>query len=106
MNYIQFKENNEWEGETWCFYIPTEGNEKQIDRLAELIQESNLEDTYTVGNELISEIEVDALVKHGGSGYMNNHNKCSGILDISHLSKENFDDDDPFHKGGIMDFIK
>ena len=33
MKYYRLKEINDWEGETWNFYIPVEGNQKEIEKL-------------------------------------------------------------------------
>jgi len=60
-NFIRFKECNSWEGETWNFYIPVEGNEKAIKRLAKILEKYP---SYTLYPIPLSEKEVDILVKN------------------------------------------
>lgn len=98
--YTIFRECNDWEGETWNFYIPTEGNESEIAKLALAIKNSP---EYSLEGS-IDESDVDVLVKHDEGGYMAFHNKLSGKLSIGtlHITV----DDDPLYKGGIKEFIK
>jgi len=94
MKYVKFTEINDNEGEEWNFYLPIAGNEDKIEELKCIIAED--EECYCISDELLEESEVDVLEKHGGSGYMSYHNKCTGKLT---LTKNTLDD---LYKGGIM----
>lgn len=105
--YLKFTEENDWEGETWHFYLPIEGNETALATLrAYLDQEKSkgqYDFPYTLGTEPITEAEVDAFVKHSDSGYMMEHNKIVGFLGDFDTDA---DPDDLFYKGRIDDHFK
>ena len=69
--YAVFTEHNDWEGETWNFYleITQNGQAKELEKLEKLIKKDE-EEIYEVGKTLISEQEVDILVKNAREGYM------------------------------------
>ncbi len=112
-------ESNDSEGETWNFYFPVEGNENVPDRLNKMFEEN--EDIFEFEFEsiakdvIISESEVDVLIKHDTRlGYMSEHNKLDGIIDIKKIERE-FNKDkkrfgeavpDVLYKGGIKKFLK
>lgn len=86
--YAHFVEDNEWEGETWHFYFPLEENEEAM---WYMIERFDLDEGY-LGNfyfdEDVPEEEVDVLVKHADdTGYMAQHNKCEGRLDVEMMKK-------------------
>lgn len=93
--YIKYEEYNDNEGEDWNFYLQAEGNEKEIEKLKNLIDEAEQQETYRITN-FLPENEVDILVKHSDSGYMMFENKITGIMKIP----EGFEVDD-LYKGGI-----
>lgn len=102
MIYAQLVENNDWEGERWCFYLPVEGNEGTLKFLNDALDG----DTYAITKEYLTEAEVNALVKFGGAGYMDLHTKLNGIVDLKKLQKAMENPmDDPLYKGGIADFF-
>lgn len=106
MVYLDFIENNDWEGEKWHFYIPVAGNEDVMDRFKEIVNAVNDEDgMYELGREYLKEEEVDTLIRFGDTGYMPYHNKLEGKLDVKKLIKDLDSDDDPFYKGGIKDYL-
>ena len=98
MEYICFTEYNSWEGEHWNFYIPLEGNEKQIEIFKKQI--SGFEN-YEVSDKVYSEEEVDVLVENTDSGYMNFHNKLEGKLKETKTQDITGD----LYKGGIKKFM-
>jgi len=104
-NFVKFIEENDWEGETWNFYIPFKGNEEAIKKLAVRIRNS---ESYTLVQTPISEKEVDILVKHDNfKGYMARENKLSGKLDFTdYPNKSTNGADDPFYKGDIEKYLK
>lgn len=99
--YVQFTEVNDWEGETWYFYLPLEGNAREIGRLAYLIRDS---ESYDIDFTQLTEEQVDTLVEFGGAGYLYYHNKVEG--DLQDLPEELDPENDPFYKGGIEEFFK
>lgn len=101
--YIQFSENNDYEGETWHRYIPVAGNEKAIERLRELVnaQEPDAEEDedseesggpFGLREGTLTETEVDVLVKYANDDsttYSAAHGKLEGILDLDGLLSSN-----------------
>jgi len=108
MNFIKFKELNDWENEDWNFYLQVDGNEEEIEKLKEIIDDCEF---YRIDDILIPENEVDILVKHSECGYMTYENKVVGKLDTSGIKKlSTLDvddiDGDVLYKGGIKNFFK
>ncbi len=110
--YVKLTEDNEWESETWHFWIPIEGNEKAIRELGESIKGLREDETACKSYELdlspVPEFEVDAVVKHGGSDtdYMPAHTKLTGTLVITEDQLAAIgNEDDPLRKGGIRDLM-
>ena len=104
MNYIKFRENNDWEGETWCFYIPVEGNEGAISQLRNKIDDETASGAYSLTTEPIPEEEVDTLVKHAEMGYMAEHNKLAGKLEVPDVTMVEMEE--LLYKGGIEGLMK
>lgn len=112
--YVKFTENNEWEGETWHFYIPTTGNEEALAKLAEAIgvidPASNNNDSYWLQlDNPIPESEVDVLVKHSEVGYLRYHNKLTGTFALTDDARDRIHDGDdcnPLVRGGIREFMQ
>lgn len=109
MEYATFTEDNEWEGETWRFYIPVEGNETALTELRALVDQTD--ESYHLNLVPIPERDVDARVAApDDNGYMHGHNKLSGRLLVPSLDSlratlgENWADE-AFYKGGIKDWM-
>ena len=100
MKFIQFSEYNDWEGEKWNFWLQNDGNQDEILKLDKLLNESSYKD-YKIHSGLISEEEVDTLVKNSSSGYFNYHNKVIGIF----ICPE-FLTDETLYKGGIRKLFR
>lgn len=103
--YVKFTERNDHEGETWVFWLRLEGNEAQLERLAELVELYGPEDEDS-GFELSLETRLDAhdvgvLVTHGGGGYMPYHTKVDGRLVVPEESIEGEALTHVLYKGGI-----
>lgn len=97
--FYAFKEVNDWEGESWYFYVPLTIKEKE--HLEDLLERIGPDSPYTLEGD-ISEEEIDVLVKNTNEGYMPEDNKCSGAkVDILSLTYEDFEEDDFFYKGQI-----
>lgn len=97
-NYVTLIEENDNEGETWKFFIPCIDNKESIQLLKKLVED---DEDYTLDITEIHESEVDVLVKHTPSGYMDHFNKLEGRLVIP----DNFDIEH-LYKGGIEGFMK
>jgi hypothetical protein len=105
--YAKFTENNDWEGETWHFWIPVEGNQEALVTLHSLIEGDDNE-SYELDLTPVAERDVDALVRHGDMGYMRYQNKLDGSLVVTPDMEAKIKDpeDDPLYKGGIRDFMQ
>ncbi len=105
--FFTFREYNDWEGETWNFCFPKEGNEEAISLLEKFIEMDGTYGAYSFGPE-IKESELDVLVKRGESGYLHFWNKIDAVMDIDKIKKAigEVDDEDPFYKGGIINMKK
>lgn len=65
-DYRRFTEHNEWEGETWSFYIPVDGNVETLDALAALIAKYDPDaESFEMPERVFTEEEVDLLVEWG-----------------------------------------
>jgi hypothetical protein len=80
--FYKIKERNSWEHETWNFYIPAQGNRRQIKMLARKVKEAGLENVIHIFMEEMEESEVDDIVENQRdvTGYMWQHNKCKGKM--------------------------
>lgn len=107
MTYLRLTEHNDWEGETWDFFIQVDDNEEAIKVLREKITQS---EDFVLGTDEMTDIEVDILVEKGNneSGYMARFNKVPGILDLDKIKEITFDPElgAGLYKGGIKDYIK
>lgn len=106
--YAKLTEHNEHEGETWHFYIPLDGNHGALQVLAEVITESERDDTYELDLGPITEDEVDTLIRHGSdTDYMAGHNKLAGLLNITDQFLQEMRDDhgDPLYKGEVRNLM-
>lgn len=109
MKFVKFTEINDWEGETWYFWLQLDNNESELKELESWL--GTFDDNgqeYELDMTPVDEKEVDALVKHGGQGYMDYHNKVTGIFICPQPSEEVQKNDeggnwlsDNFYKGDI-----
>lgn len=105
--FYKFSENNDNEGEIWHFYFPMTKEEalhfwKIISEAESTAVDYNF--PYIFENEIVPEAEVDVLVKHTDSGYMDTHNKqLKTIKPILELTINDFLEDDIFYKGAFFD---
>jgi len=104
LEFFKFTETNEWEGETWNFYVPL--TKEQEARVRELIAPGDEhESPYSLGEEPVTEEEVDDMMTTLGTTIVvAEHNKCGPLdADLPHsLHSEN----DFFHKGAPFDVIE
>ncbi len=107
MSYFKFTEYNDWEGESWNFYIPIEGNTIPVEDLKTFIKNFSFEDMYKIDDKPYTEEEVKILCDNTESGYMDFHNRLSGKLILPELKVEDCNIvDDPFYKGGIENLME
>jgi hypothetical protein len=109
-DYVTLIEDCDWEGETWRFYIPVEGNADALGKLAEALAPFADQEPapFTLDLALLPEFEVDILVKHGGdTDYMAARNKLVGRLVIPDdvLAQLAAGEEEPLYKGSIDDFM-
>lgn len=105
MDFITLIENNDNEGETWRFYLQLTGNEIAIDNLKDLITGDEwVAESFEFG-EVIPESEVNVLVKHTNSGYMDYENKVVGRLEYEQ-PQDSEQLTDMLYKGGIVKYFK
>lgn len=113
--FVKFTEHNDWEGETWHWFLPLDGNEGRLEKLYNLIIDIDPDgDGYELDLEgPLTESEVDILVKHSDRGYCHTYNKVEGVmLDFSHseVTYTAWDSDQPeidLGKGSIENlFLK
>lgn len=112
--FVRLKENNEWENETWYFWLQRNGNEEALANLANLLDSNEmLSDTFTLGLTVVNpEEEVDKLVKQAAEdyeedgGYTYEHNKITGtfVWPTEERSVEDWAQD--LNKGSVEDFFK
>jgi len=106
MQFVKFVEHNEYEGETWNFYLQTEDNEVALNGLKNAIASYDPDnDIYRLTDTHLTEEEVDTLVKYSDSGYMPFETKVVGNFDISLLQLNPVTADDNLYKGGIRDLF-
>lgn len=112
MKFVTFYENNEWEGETWRFYLQLEGNEIALAKLKQLFQDflwvdyDSKDDEYWIDMKPLSEKVVNSRVKGSDAGYLSAHNKCVGLIDTTRL--ENITEEalaELLYKGGIRNLL-
>lgn len=113
--YAVLTENNEWEGETWRFYIPTHGNTDALAALKTAIDGMADDDDDTPSFELDLDpipahvVEVLADYDSDDDGYMSRHNRLEGklVLTPEFLEKLKLNEGDRLlYKGGIRELMK
>jgi hypothetical protein len=104
LEFFKFTETNEWEGETWNFYVPL--TKEQEARVRELIAPGDEhESLYSLSMESVTEEEVDDLMATlGTTTVVAEHNKC-GPLDTD-LPPTLHSENDFFHKGTPFDVVE
>lgn len=109
-HYVKFTEINDWEAETWHFFIPYEGNEKAIERLALLIRNDKNYKIHKQKDSIMwTEKEVDTAIKEMGDNttYMSAYNKLKGKLNIKVLIEDyKRDPDNTLYKGRIKEYME
>ena len=118
--YFHLAENNDWEGETWHFYVPAEGNEEAIAILEDYLQRAKAAHEATPGpvdfpyTWVREELHLPTILRLGSStGYMDEHNVIEK-LDLAkvravdwHAREEQCPDEpllkDHLYKGGLRD---
>jgi hypothetical protein len=106
LKFVRLTEHNDNEGETWSFWLQANGNESQLEKLGDLLDEEAEEDDwegfpYSLDLEdEVSEYIVDALVRYSSDGYYPDHTKVVGLL----ILPVDLEVDD-LYKGGVRDFF-
>lgn len=81
--FAKFTETNEWEGETWVFWLQLDGNEDELRKFGAMLSDTEVmdPDEYRLdlrSEEIVAEYIVDNLVADAESGYMDFENKVTG----------------------------
>jgi hypothetical protein len=104
LEFFKFTETDEFEGETWNFYVPL--TEEQEARIRELVAATYEQEVpYSLSEEPVTGEEVDDLMATlGTTTVVAEHNKCGplGAALPDTLHSEN----DFFHKGAPFDVIE
>lgn len=107
MRFVRFVEENEWEGETWTFWLQLDGNEDELVRLHELLSD---QDVYTLDmNDVEAEESVDRICSRAQCGYYYSDSKVTGRFlcpELPSALTPNGGLDDLFYKGRIEDHFK
>jgi hypothetical protein len=101
--YFRFVEENEHEGASWNFWLLSDGNEAELDRLVQFLDETNTEQ-YMVAEDELSGTEVDLLTRFTDDNYFPLHNRVDGVLSLPQELDEGFLEE--LYKGGIRTFFK
>jgi hypothetical protein len=100
--YATFTEDNGWEGETWRFYVPVEGNEHALHELQDLLDGLD-DDSFELDLNPISEEWVASRVALDEGSYIAAHTRLEGKLVLPEIGVE---DHEGLYKGGIATWIK
>lgn len=110
MQFRKFTEKNEWEGETWHFWLQVDGNEAALERLGKILGEPDKGAPYQLTEEIRPESEVDALVENAEEGYLYSQNKATGVMTIpDHWTdggEQGQEVADALYKGGVTSLLK
>lgn len=94
MRFIKLTEENEWEGETWRFWLQVDGNEDELARLRGAIDsvaqlydggEPGCPFTLAALSQIKDESYVDTLIEQAeeeDGGYMASDDKVTGVLKV------------------------
>lgn len=100
LNWYKFTEHNDNEGETWHFFVLlTNAEHHHISAL--LNSGTGLEDYYAISELPQDEVELDILVKHTDSGYMDTYNKVHRPYKFDILLLDDESADELFYKGRL-----
>lgn len=107
MNYVTLVEHNDWEGESWTFYVQLDGNEEALMALAAAIVKHEMQEEYELDLTPVSECMVSYWTRRSSSdGYMASCNKVDGTLDPSTLVNLSYEElNQLLYKGGIRDML-
>lgn len=122
VKFLRLTENNDWEGETWHFYLQLDGNEELLEKLrieiSRIFDEEKCEPVpFVMDDQVFDEDLVDEFLKiRGRSTYLSDHNKVVGKFNFDFNEIEKVKDktpewewqryEDALYKGGIKDYFK
>lgn len=112
MNFVKFTENNDNEGESWNFWLQLDDNYPQLKELGAWLGTFDEDgEAFELDLTPVPEEEVDAMVKHGRSGYMAYENKVTGKFTCPQPTEEEQEDGynwllDNFYKGDIERYFE
>jgi len=109
MLYYKFMETNEWEGESWNFYVPM--SKEHRDMIASVIESNDdFDSPYIISTTMFTEEQVNDRVSKSKMGYYRYHNKCEPLdedfIAIMEDGQINLLEEDPFYKGKCWKRVK
>ena len=106
--YRCLREFNGNEGETWFWFIPIKGNKKELSLLQEIIDYLPEDDdnTHELMDEIVTEDEIDTLLKFNFGIYHDCFNKLRGTLQLGLMYVDDEGWVDELYKGGIMNYMR
>ncbi|WAL67107.1 deaminase [Amycolatopsis cynarae] len=108
LTFARFIETNEWEGETWNFWLQTTGNEEELARLRDYLArhgEQTEDAEFQLADDVLTESEVDLLVRYSDGGYTSSHSKVTGPMRFPEGFDHNAAPDAQIYKGRIRHFF-
>lgn len=113
MQFVKFAEHNDWEGETWYFWLQLDGNEAQLKELQTWLNTFDDDnEAYELDMNPVDEVKVDFLLANSdGTDYLHEHNKVVGSFTCPPVTSQAEEDgwqwlNDNFYKGAIVDHFK
>lgn len=99
--FIQIREANEWEGETWYHLVKVNGNERAITKIKSLIKKFGPSYGMSYLETYFPESMVNKLMPINDTGYMNKYGKNLKKITLSDLKNVKTEEDfgKTFYKG-------
>jgi hypothetical protein len=99
--YFEITENNDWEGETWHFFVPLTPNEEQ--KLRQYVKAGG--PAYRMAVEAVALINIEVLMGHEGSTtYYGEFCRCAPL---EKPIPDAFDsENDQLYKGGLFKVLE
>ena len=113
MKFVKFTEHNEWEGESWNFWLQLDGNEKELKELQAWLGTFDDDgEVYELDMTPVEEDKVDFVVQNvDGTDYLHENTKVTGVFTCPSFTddsdKEGWEQlNDHFYKGEIASHFK
>ena len=106
--FVRFKEYNDWEGETWNWWLQVDGNEEELQKFVNLLSAAAGEEEYDLDytyyeDDVEDEFVVDKLVEYSNSSYGADHTKVTGKFTCPDTLGQDLD---LLYKGGLAAYFR